>query len=340
MDVCFISGPYLPGECGISDYIDRLSFQLNNQGVNCIHITIDENRSLAYIANELPKADLYSLQYTPYNFDYKVLNYGLIKLSDALKNKNTHINFHEIWIGAYPGAGLIEKFVGFLQKRQISNFVNKINPAIVTCSNSAVMDRLERVGIKSKYLYLFGNIPFYKDIPRNNKSKLIIVFFGTPYTNFPYELLAYQLTQIASILRKEVKIKIIGRHREKQGVEKIEKICKRNGFTFIQLGSLPANDVSKEIQSCDVGISTTPYDIIGKSGATASMLEHGLPVLAFDDGDTPEKKLFILDQFQNQVFLLNQKSTPDRLASHLEKPRARFFDGVAYTAKIFQEYIC
>ena len=123
-------------------------------------------------------ADLYSIQYTPYNFDYKVvLNYGLIKLSDALKNKNTHINFHEIWIGAYPGAGLIEKFVGFLQKRQISNFVKKINPAIVTCSNSAVMDRLESVGIKSKYLYLFGNIPFYKDIPRNNKSKLIIVFF-------------------------------------------------------------------------------------------------------------------------------------------------------------------
>ena len=56
MVVCFISGPYLPGKCGISDYIDRLSFQLNNHGVKCIHITTDENSSLSYIANELPNS--------------------------------------------------------------------------------------------------------------------------------------------------------------------------------------------------------------------------------------------------------------------------------------------
>ena len=41
-----------------------------------------------------------------------------------------------------------------------------------------------------------------------------------------------------------------------------------------------------------MGVSTTSYDVIGKSGATTAMLEHGLPVLAYDDGDTNGKPLY------------------------------------------------
>ena len=63
------------------------------------------------------------------------------------------------------------------------------------------------------------------------------------------------------------------------------------------------------------------------------MLEHGLPVLAFDDGDTPKDKLLIMQEYQDQVFLLNDSSVTQKLFSFLKKPRKTFFDGVAYTAE-------
>ena len=60
-----------------------------------------------------------------------------------------------------------------------------------------------------------------------------------------------------------------------------------------------------QLQACHLGVCTTPYDIFGKSGTTAAMLEHGLPILVFDDGDTPIEKLFVIDEFSDQIFLLN-----------------------------------
>jgi len=65
------------------------------------------------------------------------------------------------------------------------------------------------------------------------------------------------------------------------------------------------------------------------------MLEHGLPVLAFDDGDTPKDKLFIMQEYQNQVFLLNDSPANQNKFTFLKKPRKTFFDGVAYTASEF-----
>ena len=45
---------------------------------------------------------------------------SLIELAYALKGKKTHVNFHEIWIGAYPSATLKEKLYGWRQKREKS----------------------------------------------------------------------------------------------------------------------------------------------------------------------------------------------------------------------------
>ena len=104
------------------------------------------------------------------------------------------------------------------------------------------------------------------------------------------------------------------------------------GFSVIQTGELPSEKISLEFQEGHLGICTTPYDIIGKSGATAAMLEHGLPVLAFDDGDTPKDKLFLLNKFSDQVFLLNNKDMLDRLIIFLKKERKPFWDGVVRTA--------
>ena len=167
------------------------------------------------------------------------------------------------------------------------------------------MDRLIQAGIQAKYLYLFGNVPYAPSENISVSSNLRIALFGTPYEKFPYNLLAEQLTEISASLNKPVEFKIIGRQRVNEGLNQIRKISKEWNFSLSETGELETHSISIELQSCDLGLCTTPYDVLGKSGATAAMLEHGLPVIAFDDGDTPKEKLFVFEQFSDQVFLLD-----------------------------------
>ena len=141
----------------------------------------------------------------------------LFCLAKSLRNKNTHINFHEIWIGAYPKAKWKEKTIGWLQKREIVKFINISNPVTITCSNSAAIDRMRQSGIDCKYLYLFGNIPYSKTEQSKASTVLSVAFLGTLYEKFPYDLLAEKLNEISKSLDIPIHIKIIGWQREGEG---------------------------------------------------------------------------------------------------------------------------
>ena len=340
MKLCFISGPYKPGRCGITDYVTLLCRELKKHVNICKRITIDRNHSFSDISKNIIEADLYSIQFAPYAFSSTGLSKrGLNALAQSLKNRKTHINFHEIWIGAYPNASWKEKAIGILQKKEILKFINTLKPSLITCSNAAALDRLHQVKINAKYLYLFGNIPNSNEKEEVPLKDLQVAFFGTPYDKFPYFFLAKKLVEISRSLQKAVHIKVIGRHRERAGIKEIDRISEINGFNISHLGELPESEISKELKSSDIGVSTTPYDVLGKSGATAAMLEHGLPIMAFDDMDTPREKLFVMEQFKNQIFLLNESSVIERLESFMQKPRKPFFDGVAFTTKKILEFI-
>ena len=332
--MCLISGPFKPRKCGISDYIKLLSQKLEVLGNSVERINFAQVRSFSNEDCALPKADAYSIQFAPYAFSHSGLSgRSLIKLAELLSNKLTHINFHEIWIGAYPNASWKEKFLGLRQKKEILRFLRKVNPCSITCSNAASMDRLTQAGIQPKYLYLFGNVPYFTPPNSLVTGNLRIALFGTPYPKFPYNLLAEKLIVISASSNKPIELRIIGRQRVNEGLNQIRKISKESNFSLSETGELSTHSISIELQSCDLGLCTTPYDVLGKSGATAAMLEHGLPVIAFDDGDTPKEKLFIFEQFSDQVFLLEDCKFIPRLLAFMRKKRKLFFDGVAHTTK-------
>ena len=83
-------------------------------------------------------------------------------------------------------------------------------------------------------------------------------------------------------------------------------------FNLVETKEQTTEEISRILTKGTIGVSTTPYDIIGKSGTTAAMLEHGLPILAFDDGDTPNDYLFIYKVFRNNVFLLNEECNTEK----------------------------
>ena len=334
MKACFISGPYKPGKCGISDYIRLLKQKLEILGNSVERIDFSPDRLFCNKDYTLPKADFYSVQFAPYAFSCSGLSgRSLINLGESLANKLTHINFHEIWIGAYPNASWRERFNGWRQRKEILKFLGIANARSITCSNSAAKDRLTQAGIQAKHLYLFGNVPYAPSADISVSSNLRIALFGTPYEKFPYNLLAEKLTEISASFSKPVEIRIIGRQRVNEGLNQIRKISKEWNFSLSETGELSTQCISMELQNCDLGLCTTPYDVLGKSGATAAMLEHGLPVIAFDDGDTPKKNLFVFEQFSDHVFLLDDIEFIPSLLAFMQKKRKPFFDGVAHTSE-------
>jgi hypothetical protein len=284
--------------------------------------------------NNLPNADLYSIQFAPYAYANNGIPTTILNLlARKLKNKRVHLNFHEIWVGAYPRANWKERGIGWLQKKLIIRFINKCKPTWITSSNAAAIDRLKCRGIPARFLYLFGNIPYSANSNVTVKVQTLkVAFFGTPYADFPYHKLGDFFLNISKACGKKLEIILMGRQREESGTHQILYFCKKNKFLIQTTGELSTNLISEQLQECTLGVSTTPFDVISKSGATAAMLEHGLPVLAYDDGDTPQESLFVPEPFQDQVFLINDHSSVEKLLQYIEKPRKSFFDGVAHTA--------
>ena len=304
MIICYIAGDKNPGQCGITDYVELLALELEKLGHQIERYFIKKDfREL----NNLPNADLYSIQFAPYAYANNGMPRRILNLlARKLQNKRVHLNFHEIWVGAYPGANWKEMGIGWLQKNFILDFINSCKPELITSSNAAALDRLKQLGIPTRFLYLFGNIPYSANSKVTTTGQTLkVAFFGTPYADFPYNRLGGVFSTLCNSSGKKLEIILIGRQREDAGFDNLYSMCEKNEFFIERTGELSTNLISEQLQECSLGVSTTPYDVIGKSGATAAMFEHGLPVLAYNDGDTPQESLFIPDPFIDQIFLIN-----------------------------------
>ena len=345
MNLLFLIGPYRPGRCGVSDYVGLLSEKLEALGHSCRIVSIDPEKgsSLASVATTLPSADVVSLQFAPYAFHPRGLpGRTLLQLAESLADRALHVTFHEIWIGAYPDAPWRERLVRGRQRKNILRFLQVARPDAVYATNAASLDRLRREGLSPEYLYLFGNVPYAAPVPSFSKAESTprldnpaIAFFGTPYEDFPYRLVFENLVATFRSMKVEPTVRILGGVREAAGLDLLRKEAERYGLTVEETGRLSTEELSRELQVAASGVATTPYDAIGKSGAAAAMLEHGLPVVAHDDRDTPQDALFAPGPFEDRFALVGQRDFSSRLRQLVEGPKPAFFDGVSYTAEAF-----
>ena len=338
MRIALVLGPYQPDACGVSDYARLLGEKLEGKGHSCQRISIDRDLGSTFssLTDNVPEADLISLQFAPYAFSPNGLSgSALLKFGQAVRNRNLQVMFHEIWIGAYPRAPWLERWQGRRQKREILQFLEHAEPKTIYATNCAALDRLKQEGVDANHLYLFGNVPLAPpgDDRLPEDHELTVAFFGTLYDSFPYPLLSEQLLAVSKTTKQTVRLLILGRHREQGGLKALQDEAEKHDFQLETTGELNPESLSLHLQESALGVSTTPFDIMGKSGATAAMLEHGLTVLAYDDGDTPSGRLFVFERFREQVILLNDPSLPVKLTECMAKPRPTFFDGIEHTAR-------
>lgn len=309
MKILFICGSAEPGKDGVGDYVRRLCGELSRTGhtaqilslcdkdagrfftetqwiedspviVSRIPIYSSYNQQMVWAQEILKEAnpDLISLQFVPYSFNSKGLPFWLPGFLNKLKGKHQwHFMFHELWIGIERETTFKNKCIGFLQKKIIRKLEKNIAPKVVHTQSKIYQHYLSKLGIKSHYLPLFGNVSVTAS--KNENPELVrIVVFATIHDKAPFEDFIIDLKKELEHLRKESKFVFVGRH----------GAILRNWINILELysveyelfGASSEGKISEILINSDYGISSTPYKISDKSGVVAAMHEHQLPVIS------------------------------------------------------------
>ncbi len=246
--------------------------------------------------------DFISLQFVPYAYHEKGIVTQFVKhLTPLISKKKCHIMFHELWIGESSEYGMKDRLIGYLQKRAILKMIKVLQPEVIHTSNLIYQLLLQRKGIHADILPLFGNIPILPNIDdhflinilhkkglkidtENRKDFMLLGIFGTIHPQWNPAMLLSLLVNYSEDFNKKMVFISVGRIGA-QGEELWDKISDSfyPKFKFIKLGEQSESCISQCLHTFDLGIATTPWSLIEKSGTAAAMLDHGLPVLITRD---------------------------------------------------------
>ena len=252
--------------------------------------------------------DWVSLQMVCYGYESR----GLLLKSGQRFEKlgrigRRHVMFHELWIGESTTADLRSRMTGRLQKRLLLRANRRWAPDRVHTSNEVYRELLGRAGVRAKLLPLPGNVPVDTRMSTSEarhwlverlglaRPSLLAGVFGSihPEWNDPRWLEAC-VEWSRRVDRTTVVIQIGRPGRAGEAAWNTLRQHFSGRVEMHALGELPPDEVSRALLALDFGVATSPWALIGKSGAAAAMLDHGLPVVvtrndyALRNGPTPE----------------------------------------------------
>jgi glycosyltransferase involved in cell wall biosynthesis len=249
--------------------------------------------------------DWISFHLVPYAFHRRGLLFGLVDpFRELTGSVSLHLMFHELWLGAGRPEPLRDYVTGWFQRRAVKRMLSTLQPKWITTSNPAYAAMLRSLPAKATVLPLFGNVPVLteeapfshnvswmveKGITETNRHDWWIgIFFGSLHEEWKAEPFMGLLRRAAQRTGKRVCLLLAGR----AGAVG-ETIWKKlqAGFApevfFVNRGEQPADEISRLLQIADFGIAASPWQLVGKSGTVAAMLDHGLPVIVTRDDYQP-----------------------------------------------------
>lgn len=217
-----------------------------------------------------------SLQFVCYGFHPKGFVWGLVPAFQSILGAlPVHIMFHELWLGAEIGARWKDRFVGRSQRQGVLRVLKQLNITGIATSNPAYQAVLTQAGFASEIFPLFGSIPIGTQSPCPPADEYLFVMFGTLHPIWPPRPLLDWL----SALDRKARIVHVGHMGAGEAVWQKMQQEFAGRIEFERAGALTPAEVGEVFDRTHFGISTTPWEIIGKSASTVAMLEHGLPVL-------------------------------------------------------------
>lgn len=315
-----ICGALENGKDGVGDYCLRIGTEMSNLGFKTSILAINDpfiklidiNRNNIIPTLRIPSLssnkdrfneahnfitwftpDWISIQFVPFAYQAKGLPINFIKnIKKIVGNIKIHIMFHELWIGMERNASLRKTIWGVLQKILIMVLIKKLKPKIIHTHASIYLNHIINLGFNAQQLPLIGNIPpnikDNKRIKNCNKAALNLIIFGTIHHGAPVQNFVKELKQYAQTKKVPTHLTFMG----KNGIEYNywKKVFENHNIPVKNLGILPTKEISDELRKANIGITTTPYLLVEKSGTVAAMQEHNLKVICVAKSWDPKSK--------------------------------------------------
>lgn len=243
-------------------------------------------------------ADWVSMQFVGYGFHEKGIVVALpARLRQIVGTSRLHVMMHELWSGG-PLCTPRQRLVGMIQRWCVTRMLRVLRPAVLHSNRPVCIGTLAAAGFHAGLLPLFGNIPIADMTDAQGLNERLRGkeddeppvwlggFFGSIYGEWRPEPLLPMLARVASQRGRRLRLVSIGRlgaASEQVWDQLVETYSGR--IEFLRLGEQPARRLSQILQLLDFGIPSAPWDLLGKSGAAAAMLDHGLPLLVLPDLD-------------------------------------------------------
>ena len=233
--------------------------------------------------------DWVSLQFVPWGLARRGLPFGLgAKLRVAIANRPLHVMCHELWLTNIFPIPLRQRLLGILQRVAIARFFVSLKPRAFQTHLEYYRTLLKDLQIESTLLPLHGNIPvsctraegraWLEDRTEVGSGDWVAGFFGNLWQTFDLPLLRNLVDEADTAGGKQFlfsagSLAPTGEANWKKIETEFGGRCR-----VVRLGPLDEDSASHYISSLDLGLTTYPAILAGKSGAVAAMLEHGTPV--------------------------------------------------------------
>lgn len=315
MKLLFLCGSLAPGSDGVGDYTRRLAGACAARGHDCTVLALhdpiarsadrtEEEVRLVRLAAATPWSERLDRalqlreQLAPDWVSWQFVAQGLqargflpallLRRASALRGPQCHVMLHELWIGLEARSAWRARATGWLQRRGILCLLDRLDPDRVQTSNPAYREALRREGVEATLLPLFGNVPvadpgagpaatLARWLPAGWNAPLVAITFGTLHRQWhPAATIAWMLDTAKRTGRRPV---LLAAGRTGSHAGSILDAFSARGVAVALTGELPAGGISHLLRAADFGLAPHPWALLGKSGAAAAMLEHGLPVL-------------------------------------------------------------
>ena len=357
MRLLFLCSCLEPGRDGVGDHVRLLAAACAKQGATVALLAANDpfidapDETMGGIPTlrlpvrmpwpeRLEKIGAFRKKFAPDWISLHLVSYGfqprglLGKLADVFcgmaGDTPVQLMFHELWLGGGEPTPWRHKLTGFFQRRGILRLLERLRPRVVTTSNPVYATMLRAHGIEATILPLFGNVPMGHEpgyeisIDRDNREAWWDgVFFGGLPAEWEPEPFFGMLLEAASQAQRKVCLILLGRA-GMAGEELWRKMSAsyHDRILFVSLGEVRVETISACLREADFGVAASPWQLIGKSGSAAAMLDHGLPVIVTRDdfqpylpGDQPPSA--------DPLFHRLDRTLPARLAAGLPKRPAR-----------------
>lgn len=295
-------GADLRAGIGVGDFTRRLAVAWRSQG-RCCTLADRAGRE----GGAPTKTAEVFLQFVPYAWHPR----GLIgrqvrnEIVARCEDRRVVVFMHELWIGEATGDPLPARILGCWQRHGVTRLLGALRPAAIFTSNEAYRAMLAREGLVADVCALPGNLPTPDPADRLAAATWLrdrgldgvkfAAVFGAIHPEWDGASALRSWMQHLGASKQEGVVLTLGRNGPAAGSVLARLAAAVPGMRIERGGALPARLLAAVLARATLGLATTPWALIGKSGTVAAFQEAGVPVLVTRDdwrwrrGETPAR---------------------------------------------------